>query len=347
MKYYHFVCLFVIALTMWNCGDDSGSVNTPPAQETPTAPAQVDEMAVATQAIQGKLIAYYTDLSAEQLDETKYYAPVVEQFFGSQQLDREAVGKSVRGGFANIADRTINIDAKSMAIRKEGAVYIAEFSGQQKYTKAADNSSVNERFSNQVTFNEQFEIIRYESLGAQAKNSSTQKSAQNTVDATVAGFTKAMGAGNIAAAQAFVHPDMGFYYINRPGAMDYMVHCMRINDMLTDPQGAYMKEKFLNMRCSPKRESLPEFDCDKFSKQGCFLAEPAETYQRLSFLMTTLNEYELAEFSPSDIEKARELENTVKMQLVDTTMPAAFYFGEIEGAWYIIAVDVAAYDCSA
>ena len=129
--------------------------------------------------------------------------------------------------------------------------------------------------------------------------------------------------------------------------MDALTLCRSISDMTEDPLMPHMKERLLNLRCTPQEEALPSFDCDRFSKQGCFLAKPEKPYDRLSLLMIALNEIELGNFSESDIRDARKHEQAVSIQLLDTTVPVAFYFAEIEGKWYLLVVDIASYDCSA
>ena len=327
------------------CGDKNEQTTTTPDPQAPDVAPVSEEMTEARRSIEGKLIAYYADLSQEKMDETRYFAPLVEQFFNSRQVERASVGASIRSGFANLDDREIYIDAKTLAIRQEGERYVAEFSGQQSFIRASDRQKVEEKFSNRVTFNEDFQIVRYESIDAQV--SSSRMAPQQTAQGAVNGLVKALEGGNKEAAQAFIHPEMGFYYLTHPGAMDAIAHCYTIDDMISDPLTAYMKERLLNLRCSPREEALPSFDCDRFSKQGCFLAKITEKYQRVSFLMIALNEVELGEFSPADIQSARKLEQAVSLQLLDTTVPVAFYFGEIDGSWYLLVVDIASYDCSA
>lgn len=346
MNTQRFVFALLLAVLWLSCGDKKSQNTTTPDPTAADTPQISDEMAIARQTIEGKLIAYYDDLSRGKMDDTQYFAPTVDQFFGSSQVDRSTVGNSIRSGFANLKDREIYLDGTTMAIRSEGTGYVAEFSGQQSYTRVSDQQKVEEKFSNRVTFNSDFQITRYESLGAQA-SSSRQAPPQQTAMGAVEGLSKALGAGNVEAAQAFIHPEMGFYYLTHPGAMDDLTWCRSITDMTDYPLTPYMKERLLNLRCSPLEEDLPSFDCETFSKQGCFLSPLSEEYERLSSLMIALNEAVLGEYDDADISRARKIEQAVTTQLLDTTVPVAFYFGEVDGKWYLLVVDIASYDCSA
>lgn len=352
MKNLSFFGLVFISLLLGACGNEpaKSAGNTPHDQEEPTVAQPDPALEAATQKISGILNGYYQDLSNEQIDESKYYAPTVVKFFSSNNLPREKVGQSIKSGFKSVSNRDVRLTPSSLKVEIIDNGYLARFSGTSAYTKDSDGSEVKQDFSNQVIFDENYKITHYETLD----ESSTAKSrtiAPNRV--SISGATSLASTllamfktGQVSVAQKYIHPEKGFYFLTHPGAMSVVYSYQDINDIFI--QAPWLKDGIEELRITPKEESLPSFDCgDFFSKEGCFIGKIEDSYSEMSGLMTILNQVEPDMYDATKINKAKDLEKYVTVQIVDTKANFSFYLGEIDGKWYLLIVDIASYDCSA
>ncbi len=319
------------------------------------------ELVNASENIKKQLTAYYSDLAREEIDAADYYATEVQTFFNQKGLSRKQIQKSLENGFKRVENRNLTLDENSLQITREGDLYQARFSGNVSYTKSSDKSVVEESFSNLVTFNSNFEILRYESIDASQLvkedepspasqvNSLTKRGDQAGPEAFqshLQAFLQYWKTNNSADIQTFIHPDIGFYYITRPGAMDAVYHGKKFDEVFKEAYTPWVPGLFKQISCNPKFEEIPEFDCDGFSKEGCFVTS-LSSYTRASELMKALTQSEVGKFSKEMDLGVEEAEGKVSYQVIVTDQALSMSWGNIQGKWYLLFLDVATYDCSA
>ncbi|MDX2285263.1 MAG: hypothetical protein NW241_13955 [Bacteroidia bacterium] len=319
----------------WGCGSGTPSQPAAPAASAP-APQQPDSR----QQITAVLQAYYQDLSNEQIDVARYFAPVLTRFFSSENLPREKAGESLRNGFAAPGRRIVTLDPASLTVTEIPGGFVAEFSG---YARPEGDETA-ALFRNRVTFDAGFLITAYETLdnSRQAGESEALGSARRAAAIVLGEFRT----GTLNRSLSLVHPEQGFCFLTHPGVMDIPNFYTNLREVFkTAP---WMSSGIRTLCQTPAAEPLPDFDCDNgFARSGCFIAPCPVGFHRISTLMQDLNQADMSSYSAPEIEKARQLEALISMVVLDTENEIAFYFGEIGGAWYLLLIDKASYDCSA
>ena len=299
------------------------------------------------QAITSVLLAYYQDLEAEEISVNEYYAPTVSTFFNQKNLPRSEIKTIINRGFESVEDRKIQLNQNTLVLTRISGGYEAVFEGDLSFTNAKGDQ-VAESFKNKVLFNDDLQITSYESLGnerqvAPRANSVAQSSPSN---ASVVPLLKALKSNDYTAVQEFIHPELGYYYITRPGAFDAVYYFSQASAMERQANTPWISERFSKIDCEPQEGSKPDFNCESFSKEGCFLAE-TPSYNRVSKLMNALTEYEYAEYSKTDLAAAAKVEAAITHEFISTGDYLSLSLGLIDGKWYILVVDPAVYDCSA
>ena len=145
----------------------------------------------------------------------------------------------------------------------------------------------------------------------------------------------------------YIHPRMGFYMLTKPGAYSVPYRLDKIEDMFK--HAPWLKKGMEIQQVKAKQEALPVFTCegdDMFDKTGCFIEE-IQDYDAVSSLMKALIDAEFNIFNDQSIQEAQQIEQIVKVALIETGSSLALYFGESEGKWYLLIVDMASFDCSA
>ena len=304
-------------------------------------------MAAVRAQVQSRLLAYYNDLAREQIAVEDYYAPIVGRFFNAKDLPREQVGQSLARGFEAVEDRSISLDPQSLIVRPVAGGFEAEFGGSMRFVRSADGSPQAQTFRNRVVFDRQYQIISYESLDTapQPGTREVAPAAAGGPDAAAKIILAEFGSGRIVRSKQYIHPEKGFYFLTHPGAVHVPYRCTQIEEIYA--KAPWLKDG-MKLAAAPQPGPLPDFDCgDLFSKSGCFMARIDAPYDAISSLMGTLHELELGRYEADVIAQAREVEQYVTHQLVDTEAAVAFYFGQIDGAWYLLVIDIGTYDCSA
>lgn len=311
-----------------------------------------------SEGIKKRLLAYYQDLAKEDINASDYYAPIVQTFFNQKNVSSDQIQKSLENGFKTVEDRNLALNENSLQITQQGETYEARFSGNVSYTKSADKSKVEEAFTNRVIFTPDLQILSYESIDAsqlvkkdrsEPARTVANKSAASEEDlfqGHLASFLQAWQSGNSTSAQEYVHPEMGFYYITRPGAMDAVYHGKDFESVFKEAYTPWVPGLMKQISCEPAFEDLPEFDCESFSKEGCF-ADKSRAYNRASQLMKALTQSKVGKFSRAMDQGVEKAEALVSYQVVATDQAISMSWGNIKGSWYLLFLDVATYDCSA
>ena len=353
MNKRNFPFLLFLSLLFFACDTEPSqqqSATTDPTDSThhitddPEAESsQAEETNAHQEAILQKLNAYYDDLENEQLDESQYFAPVVEVFYTQKNQDREKIGEIIRSGFEGIISRRIELDDRTFQFSQEGDRYILEFEGLAKVRKKGQNESTTEGFHNRFVFNADYQIVEY-GPALQAKGEERHAAPHEEAKPAVSRLLLALSQLDFEKADAFIHPDVNLRFITRPGAYDVIYEVKSFREVIE--YNPWLKEGFESILCDISIEEMPEFDCETFDKEGCFLYETNE-YSRLVDNMQALSEAEIASFTQGQMNAAVKVQQAVQLQFASTEQAIAMLLGNIEGRWYVLIVDKAMYDCSA
>ncbi|MEM6764916.1 MAG: hypothetical protein AAF824_08745 [Bacteroidota bacterium] len=345
--------LLLLSLFLFSCGNDQtdrsrGSEESTSSGSSLEAPDTQALLRDKEQAISSILQAYYQDLESEKINVQEYYAPVINTFFSQRDLSRSDVGTILINGFQRVENRRISLDRNSIIISQVDEGFEAVFEGNLSFTNSQSGQKIQEVFKNQVMFNEDLQITSYVSLDSKSESTPRANSMAIAEPSTpsVRPLIQALKNNDYAAVQQYVHPELGYFYITRPGAFDAIHFFSQASAMERQANTPWISELFSEIRCQVVVSPKPDFDCEGFSKEGCFLSEIA-SYERVSKLMKALAEYDYGEFTQTDIASAKKLEAAVTHELISTESYLSLLLGFIEGKWYILVVDPAVYDCSA
>jgi hypothetical protein len=338
MTYFSRIIIYLFAaLSLLSCGEESSA---PPDEPVTQDPSGSSTEALLTRA-ERQLSAYYQALEREQIEVDQYFAPQVDQFFDARNLTRDQVGSSLRNGFAQVDNRQLRIDPSSLELSEIANGYEVTFRG------VATTNGTQSEFRNQVTFNRDWLITSYTpvSSSTNSRGLAAREANGSLIDAAV----RTLGAfrqGDLSSISDLIHPTLGYYFLYSPGAMSVPKHYQALSAMSSD--APWMAEANQAIDPRPTQAALPTFSCDDdFSKSGCFLQTLAQPYRAISQLQSTLVEVDL--MSPDEIDgpAVNALEAQVSAQMIDTDAFLGFYFGNIDGQWYLLIIDSATYDCSA
>lgn len=161
-----------------------------------------------------------------------------------------------------------------------------------------------------------------------------------TIDQLVGAFGKGLKLDD------YVHPQWGVHVIHRPGAIDAVKRYDHFADFLAEQPGrAELGEAIV---ASMSEAAFPAFDCENgFAKDGAFI-ERVASFNRLASLMTTLNEvFEDEIYDAASVARAGEVDALVDVQALTTDDGVMYYFAEIDGLWFLLAIDLDSNSCSA
>ncbi|MEM7660422.1 MAG: hypothetical protein AAF399_30240, partial [Bacteroidota bacterium] len=265
-SFYRLMIATLILGFLSSCASEPAATQSSPSSEplssTPSAPSPEEEISTL-------LFAYYEDIANEQLDPQRYFAPTLDQFFSSQSISREEVAKSIRSGFEQIESREIKLDPSSLEISQQGNQYVAEFSGTSLVMRTGQGRSLEEPFSNRVTFNGDLQIVGFESLASASKSRSIAPDQRTSAGPSevYAQLIQGFRSGDMAAIAPHIHPNQGFYLMTQPGAVAVPYKLSQAEEMLS--QAPWFRDGLTKLRPAPEDAPLPEFDCgDFFSKEG-------------------------------------------------------------------------------
>ncbi len=348
----HFPFLpIILSLLFFACEPTTQQQENPPQTDSTDLPLDTvaadpslsDEATAAQEAIVARLRQYYDDLENKQLDESQYFAPVVEVFYSQKNQSREKIGQIIRSGFENIIERKITMDERSYRFSQSGDQYVLEFEGFTRIRRKGENGEKTESFNNRFVFNSDYQIIEY-GPALQAKNMERMAAPQEAAVADISRFLQALSELDFEQADSYIHPELKLRFITRPGAYDVIYELTSLKEVIEF--STWMKDAFQAMDCEIALEAMPQYDCEDFSKEGCFLDEVKE-FDRLVSNMQALSEAELNSFTQGQMNDAVEVQQAVQLQFANTSQTTAMFFGNIDGKWYLLIIDKALYDCSA
>ncbi len=338
--------LLITLATLWSCGDKNNTQtreNEPATNtETPTTPAQVDSVAIMKPQIEQILTNYYADLGAENIDENKYFAPIVSPFFASQNVPAAKIGESLRQGFKTMDHRKVTIDPAHTLVSKTMTGYEVEFMGTSEYTEVKTKKQVKSEFHNKVVFDNHLKINGF------AKAESGERGLNVEEETEMVFAEKVLASLNSAnAIEQFMDSEKGTLYMYREGIFDHIVSGNTLASLKKSHNSIDKELKHLG--CKTLEMKAITFDCDKeFSAKGCFLS-PVNDYHDFSKKAEAINKVKggLRNYTSQEMTAQQAMETLVTHTLIVTDKYLLLGLGKVNGKWRVITIDTSKFDCSA
>ncbi|MCI4668863.1 MAG: hypothetical protein MRZ79_12070 [Bacteroidia bacterium] len=291
---------------------------------------------------------YYKALEKEDPYIVDYYAPVIQKFYSAENVKQSRVKQSLQQSFKAVNNRKVSIDWESLEVINLDSQIVARFKGKTSYEEVKSGRKKNASFYNQLTFDEEYRIVKYEDAKTAPAHKVKETVHANTVEEAIKIVTKAIKSGKPEELKAVINPELGFFYIDRPGVWD-------VPKYLEDPlelkrHSSWVVKQKKSFCPNLTNEELPAYDCEEeFSKSGCFyyvMDNKNSPFNRISKSLEVLRSYGGAKKDKQPLSKAKTIELSVSYELIDTESSSSFIFGRIEGKWWLFVIDLANYDCS-
>jgi len=161
-------------------------------------------------------------------------------------------------------------------------------------------------------------------------------------------FFAALQAADTAALNQFIHPELGVWLIEQPGAVPKMTHVTDISAFKRE----YQERSFFTIAeevkaCDLSEEPFPTFDCADmnyeagatgYSKDGCFVWKP-DKFHKSGY-------WNYASLTPSQIEQIKATLPLVRRSVLHTNTSFEFHFGYLDQQWRLLFAKLI-YPCSA
>ncbi|MEM6347664.1 MAG: hypothetical protein AAF927_27500 [Bacteroidota bacterium] len=276
-------------------------------------------------------------MSSGQIIAENYYAPSVERFFGSQNLSRDQVAQSLQNSIKQSPDRKLELIDASVKVEESAGNYIAQIAG------IASKAGKTDTFRNRIKFNQDFEIIAYESIAAPTQNRKVGARYAEKVT-LINDVLMAMKTGKLQAIKEGLHPELGAYLIYKNGLFPVIEP---INELSDIKNSLGQEISWPQIQSQATASNIPDFNCDEeFAQEGCFYQALAQSFHGLSETVEYANQAE-KRVDPSVLGQIQKIEQLVSYQVVDTKTGISFFIGETQGRWYLLVMDLALYDCNA
>lgn len=296
------------------------------------------------------LTDYYQALESEDPNIADFYAPVIQRFYSAKNVGQDHVSQSLKQSYKAVENRQVALDWESLEVLKQDSITVATFKGKTNFTEAKSGRKKTADFFNQITFDEELRILRYENASEAQKIKAVKAKISETGSEGLAQVvllvSRAIKTGKFGLIKPFIHPDYGFFLIDHPGAFSIPYELSSIEDL--KKKDSRLTKGMADFCGVPEVGELPSFTCEtQFSKQGCFFNRLPAPYQGVTDLMNALLEAEISRFEQAPLQKAVGLEKIASHQLIDTQTAISLLFGKSDGKWCLLVIDTASYDCSA
>lgn len=199
---------------------------------------------------------------------------------------------------------------------------------------------------------------------AQTKNSLQHKS----LEQTIAQILKSYNDKNQKELSKFINPQIGLYFLYRPGTVDYWyktdkicfdAECLKnINTSEWGKQALMNQKLHLEYKLQQTKEEI--IGCESVARNGLFEEVSAKARHLLSDTMKKYAEAFKSDLSSQDLAKIKEAQEKVQQwenkskriilaQNKDKNAKGeafVFYLTEIDGSWYLTVIDHISFDCS-
>lgn len=155
------------------------------------------------------------------------------------------------------------------------------------------------------------------------------------------------------AIQSYFAVGQPVWLIDRPGAFDHVYAYATIAELRAHLQPiGWLEESAVVGSCDAPvvAAPIPTVDCDGdtgMSQEGCMLATVSDEYHRVSTLMQAAVDYDFGDWSPAQIQSARDQEQWILKVFVSSEHGVTLAFRRHAGTWILVAIDLSRYSCSA
>lgn len=341
MKKIGFV-FYLVAIFFWACSPkpkpEENHTNDTNQIHTITKP---DSATLMKPKIMGQMRAYYTSLEQEKIDENQFFAHVVTVFYNSKDISSAKIGESLREGFKKMDNRKITIDEQATSLKITPDGYELILGGTSTHTDVTKKNTVEGVFRNKIILDKDLKITYY-NVAPDAERIAGEQNELIFAQQLVAAFGKSETLAN------FIHPDKGVVCMYRSGAFDRM-ETRRTTEEIKVKNKAVWKV-LASANCSDIiLNKIPAFNCEtEFKEKGCFLA-PVSQFDEAARTATELNKLNDRSVGYNEKQKDsfKEIEGMITHQLIITDSNLLLGFGQIEGKWYLLEINISKFDCSA
>lgn len=183
--------------------------------------------------------------------------------------------------------------------------------------------------------------------GSPSKSVDNTKVGSNASDFTTF-FNEALvgrSADNMdAVVNAVIHAQKGVFLIHRPGAINKPEYCKGVDDIKAIRES--IVEDFVLITEKAQQGELPFYDCMSFDKEGAYFKKHdnkgvvEKAYKDMADMM-------YVDVSDEMYAKAKAADEGITITAVSTNSGLRLGFGQVEGKWYLLLIDIAAFDCGA
>lgn len=143
-----------------------------------------------------------------------------------------------------------------------------------------------------------------------------------------------------------IHPELGVYAIVKPGVFPNVSHFANATEL--NAEGNMVSWALAEPTTCNLQVGVSTYEpCnEEVEATGCFFGQGG-TYDPITKTLKILEEYELIVPSAEEKANAAAIESKIQFKVTSEGSNVEFYYGEIDGKVYLLAIDVATLDCSA
>ena len=128
---------------------------------------------------------------------------------------------------------------------------------------------------------------------------------------------------NISNINQYIHPEKGLWLIQSSGAMPNMTKTTQVDKNFPVDFSALKDEEFPKVNCDSK---------SFWTKEGCF-AQEVNTFKDEKI-------WTYCGLKKEDEAKVGESSKAIQYTVINTSLYARYYFGQIDGKWYLLFADL-------
>ena len=154
-------------------------------------------------------------------------------------------------------------------------------------------------------------------------------------------FFRALQAGDTVGLNQFVHPQLGMWLIEQPGAVPAYTHFQSIQEV----KRSYRNQPFISIKeqlraCElQERQDFPAFDCARmdgnrsgYAADGCFYHNTTD--------FKTSDMWRYASLDPQQGERVQEIQQQVQKTVLHTRSSYRFHFAHDGEQWRLLFADL-------
>ncbi|RNI29966.1 hypothetical protein EFA69_10590 [Rufibacter immobilis] len=184
----------------------------------------------------------------------------------------------------------------------------------------------------------QLAVLEKDTLNAVQEENVRKPGLALTFETVFQRFKDAVENQDTATFQTYVDPALGLYLIDAPGAVPQFTHVAHINQYRRPVQ----QKPFFSIRetfrdCALQEvTALPKVTCagdaDAYAQRGCFVADATSFRKSEAYLHANL--------SSTERDKIARTLPLVTKTVLHTTSGFKFHFGQVNGQWRILFIDL-------